>query len=141
MGNLDLIVNMHNNVEITLLPVERPLLQQQLDRIDQLLAQGVGGESHKLLPQPSKSNLNTKPGSGGGGGGGGSGSKGGKKKAGQTPNGSKKAPGKMPNATGGGLRKEGFGTPTGKILGGLYCIIREVYQAYFVYFCVYSVNP
>ena len=30
MGNLDLIVHMHNNVEITLLPVERPLLQLQL---------------------------------------------------------------------------------------------------------------
>lgn len=30
MGNLDLIVQMHNNVELTLLPVERPLLQSQL---------------------------------------------------------------------------------------------------------------
>lgn len=30
MGNLDLIVQMHNNVETILLPVERPLLQQQL---------------------------------------------------------------------------------------------------------------
>lgn len=30
MGNLDLIVQMHNNVELTLLPVERPLLQLQL---------------------------------------------------------------------------------------------------------------
>lgn len=33
MGNLDLIVQMHNDVESTLLPVERPLLQQQLVRI------------------------------------------------------------------------------------------------------------
>lgn len=105
MGNLDLIVNMHNNVEITLLPVERPLLQQQLDRIDQLLAQGVGGESHKLLLQASKSNINAKSGSGGGGG---SGNKGAKKKAGQAPNGSKKSPGKMPNAAGGGLREGGL---------------------------------
>lgn len=30
MGNLDLIVQMHNNVELTLLPVERPLLQSKL---------------------------------------------------------------------------------------------------------------
>ncbi|CAM9264977.1 unnamed protein product, partial [Hapterophycus canaliculatus] len=44
MGNLDLIVHMHNSVEMTLLPVERPLLQQQLERIDQLLAEGIGGE-------------------------------------------------------------------------------------------------
>lgn len=32
MGNLDLIVHMYNNVEATLLPVERPLLQQELVR-------------------------------------------------------------------------------------------------------------
>lgn len=121
MGNLDLIVNMHNNVEITLLPVERPLLQQQLDRIDQLLAQGIGGESHKLLPQASKSNIATKSGTGGGGGG--SGGKGAKKKAGQNPLGSKKSPGKMSNAAGGGLRVKGGGyrdKPTGKTLGGGY---------------------
>lgn len=30
MGNLDLIVHMHNNIDMTLLPVERPLLQLQL---------------------------------------------------------------------------------------------------------------
>lgn len=122
MGNLDLIVNMHNNVEITLLPVERPLLQQQLDRIDQLLAQGIGGESHKLL-LASKASVATRPGSGGGGG---SGSKGTKKKAGQNSIGSKKSPGKLSNAAGGGVKDSGMGG------GDTDCTIRAVYQVPFV---------
>ena len=41
-GNLDLIVNMYNDIQTTLLPVERPLVKSQLDRIDKTLAQGIG---------------------------------------------------------------------------------------------------
>lgn len=100
IGNLDLIVHMHNSVETTLLPVERPLLQQQLDRIDLLLSQGIGGESSKPPPPASsKSTAATKSGSGGGGGGGGG--KGSKKKGGQNSPSSKKAAGKGANAPGG----------------------------------------
>ena len=100
IGNLDLIVHMHNSVETTLLPVERPLLQQQLDRIDLLLSQGIGGESSKPPPPASsKSTAATKSGSGGGGSGGGG--KGSKKKGGQNSPSSKKAAGKGANAPGG----------------------------------------
>ena len=42
MGNLDLIVNVYNWMQTSLLPVERPLLKNQLDKIDKLLAQGIG---------------------------------------------------------------------------------------------------
>ena len=41
-GNLDLIVNMYNDIQTSLLPVERPLVKNQLDRIDKTLAQGIG---------------------------------------------------------------------------------------------------
>lgn len=41
-GNLDLIVNMYNDIQTSLLPVERPLVKNQLERIDKTLAQGVG---------------------------------------------------------------------------------------------------
>lgn len=100
MGNLDLIVHMHNGVETTLLPVERPLLQNQLDRIDLLLSQGIGGESLKPPPlATSKSNGGAKGGNGGASSGGGG--KGSKKKAGQNPPGSKKAAGKGASAPGG----------------------------------------
>lgn len=88
MGNLDLIVHMHNNVEVTLLPVERPLLQQQLEKIDQLLAQGIGGEAHKIAIQSSKTSAGAK------GGGGGAGGRGPKKKNGQNTPGAKKGAGK-----------------------------------------------
>ena len=50
MGNLDLIVNVYNWMQTTLLPVERPLLKAQLDKVDKLLAQGIGhptGEKRK----------------------------------------------------------------------------------------------
>lgn len=40
MGNLDLIVQMYNNIETTLLPVERPLLQQQLVSVEIVLKIG-----------------------------------------------------------------------------------------------------
>jgi len=46
-GNLDLIVNMYNDLQTTLLPVERPLVKSQLDRIDKTLAQGVGETKSK----------------------------------------------------------------------------------------------
>ena len=35
MGNLDLIVNVYNWMQTSLLPVERPLLKNQLDKIVQ----------------------------------------------------------------------------------------------------------
>jgi dynein heavy chain, axonemal len=41
-GNLDLIVNMYNDIQTTLLPVERPLVKVQLDRVDKALQQGIG---------------------------------------------------------------------------------------------------
>jgi dynein heavy chain len=40
-GNLDLIVNMYNDIQTNLLPVERPLVKSQLERIDKALAQGT----------------------------------------------------------------------------------------------------
>lgn len=40
-GNLDLIVNMHNAIQMQLLPVERPLMQQYLNRMRQALAPGL----------------------------------------------------------------------------------------------------
>ena len=42
MGNLELIVSMYNFIQTSLLPVERPLLKHQLDKIDRLLSQGIG---------------------------------------------------------------------------------------------------
>ena len=124
MGNLDLIVHMHNSVETTLLPVERPLLQQQLDRIDLLLSQGIGGERPKAVAlASSKSTVGAKIGSGSGsgsgsagGGGGGSGGKGSKKKAGQNSPGSKKATGK------------GASAPGGEWVGVLCVLERQAYQ-------------
>lgn len=41
-GNLDLIVNMYNDIQTSLLPVERPLVKVQLERIDKMLSQGIG---------------------------------------------------------------------------------------------------
>lgn len=97
MGNLDLIVHMHNNVEMTLLPVERPLLQLQLERIDQLLAEGIGGANSVKRPpeQPPKPGVGASKSGGNGGG-----SKVLKTKAGQNAAGSKK--GKVATAAGGG---------------------------------------
>lgn len=103
MGNLDLIVHMYNSVETTLLPVERPLLQLQLDRIDQLLAQGICGEIHKLQPlQASKPTAGGGKKGGAAAGGGGKG-KGAKKKAGPNTPGSKKGPGKTSSGPGGAV--------------------------------------
>ena len=40
-GNLDLIVNMYNHIQTTLLPVERPLVRSHLDRMDKTLKRGL----------------------------------------------------------------------------------------------------
>ena len=42
-GNLDLIVNIYNDTQTTLLPVERPLIRSQLDRLYKALSLGGGG--------------------------------------------------------------------------------------------------
>jgi dynein heavy chain len=55
-GNLDLIVNMYNDIQTTLLPVERPLVKAQLDRIDKTLSQGVGEGKLKAKSLNWKSN-------------------------------------------------------------------------------------
>ncbi|KAJ1439145.1 dynein heavy chain and region D6 of dynein motor-domain-containing protein [Ochromonadaceae sp. CCMP2298] len=55
-GNLDLIVNMYNDIQTTLLPVERPLVRAQLDRIDKTLSQGVGEGKVKAKSLNWKSN-------------------------------------------------------------------------------------
>ena len=55
-GNLDLIVNMYNDIQTTLLPVERPLVKAQLDRIDKTLSQGIGEGKNKAKALNWKSN-------------------------------------------------------------------------------------
>jgi dynein heavy chain len=46
-GNLDLIVDLYNSSQVTLLPVERPLLQPQLEKIDATLQRGLKNLSWK----------------------------------------------------------------------------------------------
>ena len=41
-GNLDLIVNMYNSMMTSLLPVEAPLVQSHLDKIDKTIQRGIG---------------------------------------------------------------------------------------------------
>eukprot|EP00741_Cyanophora_paradoxa_P005992 tig00000955_g5810.t1 len=41
IGNLELIVNTHNQIHTTILEVEKPLLQKQLSEIDKLLEKGL----------------------------------------------------------------------------------------------------
>lgn len=55
-GNLDLIVNMYNDVQTSLLPVERPLVKAQLERTDRALSQGVGDGKVKTKGLNWKSN-------------------------------------------------------------------------------------
>lgn len=55
-GNLDLIVNMYNDIQTTLLPVERPLVKAQLDRVDKTLSQGIGEGKNKAKALNWKSN-------------------------------------------------------------------------------------
>ena len=40
-GNLDLIVEMYNNIISTLLPVEKPLMQARINKIDKFLQPGI----------------------------------------------------------------------------------------------------
>jgi dynein heavy chain len=40
-GNLDLIVNMYNEILATLLPVEKPLLADRIEKINKSLQPGV----------------------------------------------------------------------------------------------------
>ncbi|GMH57655.1 hypothetical protein TL16_g02438 [Triparma laevis f. inornata] len=56
MGNLDLIVNVYNKIQYSLLPVERPLLRSQLDKINKSLAQGIDSGSKKGKSLNWKSN-------------------------------------------------------------------------------------
>eukprot|EP00981_Chlorochromonas_danica_P014353 scaffold7822_cov179-Ochromonas_danica.AAC.14 len=56
-GNLDLIVNMYNDIQTTLLPVERPLVKAQLDRVDKTLSQGIGEGKNKAKSLNWKSNV------------------------------------------------------------------------------------
>lgn len=55
-GNLDLIVNMYNDIQTTLLPVERPLVKSQLEKIDKTLSQGIGEAKNKGKSLNWKSN-------------------------------------------------------------------------------------
>ena len=41
IGNLDLICNIHNSTQRTMLPVEKPLIQDRLDAVDIALQQGL----------------------------------------------------------------------------------------------------
>lgn len=41
IGNLDLIVNMYNEMSDTLLPLERPLVEKEIEAIDGKLAAGL----------------------------------------------------------------------------------------------------
>ena len=40
-GNLELIVGMYNNIQTTLLPVEKPLLKDKIELIDRILKPGI----------------------------------------------------------------------------------------------------
>ena len=40
-GNLDLIVDMYNNIIATLLPVEKPLMQERINKINKYLQPGM----------------------------------------------------------------------------------------------------
>ena len=55
-GNLDLIVNMYNTIQETLLPVERPLVKSQLEKLDKTLALGIGEGKNKAKSLNWKSN-------------------------------------------------------------------------------------
>ena len=58
IGNLDLICNIHNNIQRTMLPVEQPLIQDRLDAVDLALQHGLAvrslaGTLHARPPRPS----------------------------------------------------------------------------------------
>lgn len=48
VGNLQLIVGVYNNVQATILPVEKPLITQKLEAVDSTLKKGLQVSS-KLL--------------------------------------------------------------------------------------------
>ena len=54
-GNLELIVNMYNDIQTSLLPVERPLVRLQLEKLDKALAQGFAGDKGASKPLTWKS--------------------------------------------------------------------------------------
>ena len=41
VGNLQLIVGIYNNVQATILPVEKPLITQKLEAVDSALKKGL----------------------------------------------------------------------------------------------------
>ena len=41
VGNLQLIVGIYNNVQATILPVEKPLITQKLEAVDAALKKGL----------------------------------------------------------------------------------------------------
>lgn len=53
IGNLDLICNIHNSIQRTMLPVEKPLIQDRLDAVDVAMQQGLAVRVHACLSQTS----------------------------------------------------------------------------------------
>lgn len=50
VGNLQLIVGIYNNVQATILPVEKPLITQKLEAVDSTLKKGLQVSTvHKSL--------------------------------------------------------------------------------------------
>lgn len=50
VGNLQLIVGIYNNVQATILPVEKPLITQKLEAVDSTLKKGLQVNTvHKSL--------------------------------------------------------------------------------------------
>lgn len=54
VGNLQLIVGIYNNVQATILPVEKPLITQKLEAVDSALKKGLQVMSMCILLPPSK---------------------------------------------------------------------------------------
>ena len=48
VGNLQLIVGVYNNVQATILPVEKPLITQKLEAVDSTLKKGLQVSSRLL---------------------------------------------------------------------------------------------
>ena len=51
IGNLDLICNIHNSIQRTMLPVEKPLIQDRLDAVDAAMQQGLAVRAHACSSQ------------------------------------------------------------------------------------------
>ena len=54
-GNLELIINMYNDIQTSLLSVERPLVGHQLEKLDRSLSQGFSGDKGSSKPLNWKS--------------------------------------------------------------------------------------